>query len=547
MNSNLQKIDNQRKTVLFLGDSITDDGRYVSFIHTYLKLYLPNCGIVLRNLGVSSETVSGLSEPEHPFPRPCALGRVDRVMAEIHPDWVITCFGINDGIYYPFSEEFFTAYKTGYTKLVEKIHSYGAKVAVMTPSPYDADSYEGELAELGEEKYSYMKPYKKYNDVMKRYAEWVREAMPKLSDCVIDMYSALFEDITACRNANADYISGDGIHPNRHGHFVMADAVMQKLFGIYAPNFESCMQEDDYTLTDMMYARDKLLHCYDKETIGHDNAFKVEYLQKPELITALAEQDLQIDSYISAQGKLLENLNEWKGFTEHRFHFDGYEAGVIAPTVAAEGRPYAWRTEFFGAFPEADIALLKKGWHLVYFRISDQYGCPASVAEMARFQPFVQEKFKLSAKAVLFGFSRGGLYAIHYAAAFPERIATLYLDAPVIDIRSWPGGCKSGIGSPNEWQDCLEVYGLTENTADSYSADMQSAFNALIKNEIPLIVVAGDADEVVPFEENGRLLCDAFTAAGLDYKLIIKKGIGHHPHSLQDATPITEFILDKCK
>lgn len=61
---------------------------------------------------------------------------------------------------------------------------------------------------------------------------------------------------------------------------------------------------------------------------------------------------------------------------------------------------------------------------------------------------------------MLLGFSRGGLYALRYAGLYPERTGALYLAAPVLDIRSWPGWRGNGLGSPAEWRDCLGVHGL---------------------------------------------------------------------------------------
>lgn len=69
--------------------------------------------------------------------------------------------------------------------------------------------------------------------------------------------------------------------------------------------------------------------------------------------------------------------------------------------------PYIWRAEFFGAFPAVDLAMLKEGYTIVYYRISDLYGSPEAVSKMTEFQPFIQEKYKLSSKAILFGLSQG--------------------------------------------------------------------------------------------------------------------------------------------
>ena len=47
--------------------------------------------------------------------------------------------------------------------------------------------------------------------------------------------------------------------------------------------------------------------------------------------------------------------------------------------------------------------------------------------------------FGFSQRVVLEGLSRGALYAFNFAATHPTRVAALYLDAPVLDILSWPG------------------------------------------------------------------------------------------------------------
>ena len=66
----------------------------------------------------------------------------------------------------------------------------------------------------------------------------------------------------------------------------------------------------------------------------------------------------------------------------------------------------------------------------------------------------------------------------------------------------------------------------------------------LIENKIPVILVCGDSDETVPYEENGKLLDEAYAKSGLPYKLIVKPGCGHHPHSLEDNTEIIDFIME---
>ena len=232
----------------------------------------------------------------------------------------------------------------------------------------------------------------------------------------------------------------------------------------------------------------------------------------------------------------------WKGYRRFDFTIAGRSGQLVLPHSPAAGRPWVWRAEFFDAFPQADMALLKLGWHLAYYSVSDMYGCPEAIDLMNGFQNAAESEFALAPKAVLFGFSRGGLYAFNYAFKYPQKVASLYLDAPVLDIRSWPGGFGSGTGGSKEWLECLRVYRLTEETAMCFAGNPLDNIDRFIRMDIPTIVVAGDADKVVPFAENAFILAERCRGMGDRFKLIVKPGVDHHPHSLEDPAPIVEFI-----
>lgn len=229
----------------------------------------------------------------------------------------------------------------------------------------------------------------------------------------------------------------------------------------------------------------------------------------------------------------------WEGYEMEIGNFQGHEYGIVFPGEMAEGRPYVWRVEFFGAFPAVDLAMLKKGYAVVYYRISDLYGSEEAVRRMAAFQPMVEEKYRLASQAVLFGFSRGGLYALHYAAKYPERAASLYLDAPVVDIYSWPGGFGLSEGAAAEWEECRALW---DRTRDEYRRIVDSAIRTLLTWGVPLIMVAGGKDEVVPYAENGAILQAAYEKSSVPFRVIIKPECGHHPHSLDDPDPVAGFL-----
>src|SRR5205823_282816 len=98
-----------------------------------------------------------LSEPDHPFPRPDVHERLERVLAKTKPDIVVAAYGMNDGIYYPFSKFRFVAYQQGINKLIDKVKAAGAKLVLLTPSMFDPLPLKksGKLLPKGEKKYAW--------------------------------------------------------------------------------------------------------------------------------------------------------------------------------------------------------------------------------------------------------------------------------------------------------------------------------------------------------------------------------------------------------
>ena len=121
-------------------------------------------------------------------------------------------------------------------------------------------------------------------------------------------------------------------------------------------------------------------------------------------------------------------------------------------------------------------------------------------------------------------------------------MACLYGDAPVCDIRSWPGGKGTGKGSEADWKQALKAYQLTEETAATFKGNPVDRLSALAKAKIPILHVVGDADLVVPIAENSNVIEQRYQALGGPMKVIHKPGVGHHPHALDDPRPIVDFI-----
>ena len=236
--------------------------------------------------------------------------------------------------------------------------------------------------------------------------------------------------------------------------------------------------------------------------------------------------------------------SDYHGFVRYDFTVDGCGVIVVTPKQVAAGKPWIWRAEFFDHRPEADLALLGKGFHLVYIGVGNTFGCPDAMAHWKVLYQELTAKYGFSKKPALEGLSRGGLYVYNWAAANPDKLSCLYGDAPVCDFKSWPGGKGKGKGSAGDWTELIKDYHFAnEQEALAYKKNPIDNLEPLAKAHIPILHVYGDADDVVPPDENTAIIKERYEKLGGSITLIAKKGVGHHPHALDDPTPIVDFIL----
>ncbi len=238
---------------------------------------------------------------------------------------------------------------------------------------------------------------------------------------------------------------------------------------------------------------------------------------------------------------------KWEGFARHDFKVDGTDATVVVPDKPQPSRPWVWRGEFFGAFADADIALVKAGWHLAYLKTPDLFGSPKAITKWETFHAAMVENYSMHPKPGLIGLSRGGLYCMNWAAAHPDQTLAVYLDNAVCDFKSWPGGVPkklgTGKGSEAEWKKLLAAYDFKRDAdALAYKLNPVDNLALLAEAKVPLLLVYGDKDTVVPHAENSELVYDRYKALGGPVERVVKPGQDHHPHGLKDVTPVVKFF-----
>ena len=191
--------------VAILGDSITYDGRWATRVESALRATPQFSDAEIVNFGLSSETVSGLSESGHAggkFPRPCLHERLTRILEAYHPTLVLACYGMNDGIYLPPDEERFKAFREGILKLKSDVEKSGGKMIFVTPPLHQADKPSADP--------------NRYDAVLDGYGDWLVSRRPEGWE-VIDIRPDLKKGVAAEKSRDPKFLyAADNVHPGEN-------------------------------------------------------------------------------------------------------------------------------------------------------------------------------------------------------------------------------------------------------------------------------------------------------------------------------------------
>ncbi len=242
---------------------------------------------------------------------------------------------------------------------------------------------------------------------------------------------------------------------------------------------------------------------------------------------------------------------EWNGYAQFHFKIADRPAYIVAPKQPAAGKPWVWRARFPGYHAEMDIALLGRGFYLAYVDVAGLFGSPKAVAIGNSFYDYLTTQHGLAPKPALEGVSRGGLFVYNWAAKNPGKVACIYCDTPVCDFKSWPGGQGGGVGSPGDWQKCLQAYGLNDQQAKAFAENPVDHAQVIADAKIPLLHIVSESDRVVPPQENTYLLQSRLKQYGHPLEVIsvavgTEESHGHH-FSHPEPARVVEFITKHAK
>ena len=217
--------------VVFLGDSITEQRLYTTYIEAYALTRHPQWNLSFRNVGWGGDT-AWLRQRAHPNEGDLFAADAERQQAMVDdavkrglerdvlplkPTVVTIKFGMNDHAYQPFREDIFRAYVRSQERLVEVLQAAGARVALLTPQPIEEKRPD---------------PDKDIRNVsLRKFSDGLEEVAGKRGALFIDQFDPYLAMMLRERGSNpAAFIGGgDAVHPGPAGHTLMAWAVLKGL------------------------------------------------------------------------------------------------------------------------------------------------------------------------------------------------------------------------------------------------------------------------------------------------------------------------------
>jgi pimeloyl-ACP methyl ester carboxylesterase len=223
-------------------------------------------------------------------------------------------------------------------------------------------------------------------------------------------------------------------------------------------------------------------------------------------------------------------------------------AFVFLPREALRRRPQPWilyGPTLPGYPDEAERWMheqfLAAGIAVAGIDVDEAYGSPLSHAPMAALYATLAAEHGCADQPCLFGRSRGGLWMSSWALAHPERTAGFIGIYPVFDFLTYPGLAKAA-----------PAYALTPETLMARVAEFNpiARIHQLANARLPMTLIHGDTDTVVPLAANSLAVLRAYEQAGVGHlvQLIILKDQGH---SFFDgyfhSQPVVDFAIHRAR
>ena len=242
--------------------------------------------------------------------------------------------------------------------------------------------------------------------------------------------------------------------------------------------------------------------------------------------------------------------SDFRGYVRYdRIKTSAGHFAIVCPKEPAPGKPWLWRSLFWEAIKkvsDADLKMVDEGYHVVLAH-GDVAGHPRGNANISAAYDLLTTEYGFSKKCSMSSMSRGTLSLFRWATENPEKVESIYVDNGVCNVLSWPAGKlvpgnKSiANGAPASWEGFKKKFGYaTDEEALKTKESPIDLLEPLAKAGVPILMVCGNKDHAVPYEENDAIMEKRYKALGGEITVIVEnKG---HSHGMNDPTPVLEFI-----
>jgi dipeptidyl aminopeptidase/acylaminoacyl peptidase len=239
------------------------------------------------------------------------------------------------------------------------------------------------------------------------------------------------------------------------------------------------------------------------------------------------------------------------GATRVEFSVRGGSGFVIKPnhSETRNSRPWLWYAPTFvrataqtGTYPNQSLTwlfarLLEHGVWIAGVDVGESWGNSQGRKAYTSFYKYVRKQFALSARPCLLGQSRGGMMLFNWAPEHPHDVGCMAGIYRVTNLAGWPdlGGEK-----------IQQAYGMSETELRKHLAKINpiDRLAPLARAQVPLFLIHGDADTVVPLTQNTLEFSRRYKALGgkVDVEVVHGKGHEEVPEFFHSQS-LLEFLL----
>ncbi len=191
-----------------VGDSITEQKKYTSYIEMYLTVCRPDLKVKQFQFGWSGERINGFS------------GRMENDLQLFKPDVVTLCYGMNDAEYKAYSVSTGKFYERTMNSVVKKLKNAGTLVIVGSPGAVDTKCWKGKAGP------------EVYNETLKQFSGLAGKVAAENEVPFADIHGPMMEAMQKAKKElgeDYDVCGKDGVHPSANGHLIMAQAFLKAM------------------------------------------------------------------------------------------------------------------------------------------------------------------------------------------------------------------------------------------------------------------------------------------------------------------------------